>query len=79
MYIAAICVAAMWCLEMVAIVGGTLGLPESPNNLEGKKYSLESIDFFLVNLFLTNLVRISGFSSLFLAIAVFSAHFAREC
>ena len=34
---------------------------------------------FLVNLFLTNLVRISGFSSLFLAIAVLSAHFAREC
>ena len=33
----------------------------------------------LVNLFLTNLVRISGFSSLFLAIAVFSANFAREC
>ena len=28
----------------------------------------------LVNLFLTNLVRISGFSSLFLAIAVSSAH-----
>ena len=33
----------------------------------------------LVNLFLANLVRISGFSSLFLAIAVLSAHFAREC
>ena len=33
----------------------------------------------LVNLFLTNLVRISGFSSLFLAIAVLSALFAREC
>ena len=33
----------------------------------------------LVNLFLTNLVRISGFSSLFLAIAVFLALFAREC
>ena len=33
----------------------------------------------LVNLFLIKLVRISGFSSLFLAIAVFSAHFAREC
>ena len=33
----------------------------------------------LVNLFLTNLVRISGFSSLFLAIAVLSAHFPREC
>ena len=34
---------------------------------------------FLVNLFLIKLVRISGFSSRFLAIAVFSAHFAREC
>ena len=33
----------------------------------------------LVNLFLPNLVRISGVSSLFLAIAVLSAHFAREC
>ena len=33
----------------------------------------------LVNLFLTNLVRISGLSSLFLAIAVLSALFAREC
>ena len=33
----------------------------------------------LVNLFLIKLVRISGFSSLFLAIAVYSAHFAREC
>ena len=35
--------------------------------------------YVLVNLFLANLVRISGFSSLFLAIAVLSAHFAREC
>ena len=34
---------------------------------------------FLVNLFLTNLVRISGSSSLFLATAVLSAHFARKC
>ena len=33
---------------------------------------------YLVNLFLTNLVRISGFSSLFPAIAVLSAHFPRE-
>ena len=32
----------------------------------------------LVNLFLLKLVRISGLSSLLLAIAVFSAHFARE-
>ena len=34
---------------------------------------------FLVNLFLIKLVRISGFSSLFVAIAVFSSHFAGEC
>ena len=34
---------------------------------------------FLVNLFLLKLARISGFSCLFPAIAVFSAHFAREC
>ena len=33
---------------------------------------------FLVNLFLIKLVRISGFSSLFSAIAVFPEHFARE-
>ena len=33
--------------------------------------------YYLVNLFLIKLVRISGFSSLFLAIAVFSAHSAR--
>ena len=32
-----------------------------------------------LNLFLIKLVRISGFSSLFSAIAIFSAHFAREC
>ena len=35
--------------------------------------------YFLVNLFLTNLVSISGFSSLFLAIAVLSAYFPTEC
>ena len=33
----------------------------------------------LEKLFLIKLVRISGFSSIFLAIAIFSAHFAREC
>ena len=40
---------------------------------------LNSTPLFLVNLFPTNLVRISGFSSLFLAIAILSAHFPREC
>ena len=35
--------------------------------------------FNLVNPFLTKLMRISGFSSLFSAIAAFSAHFAGEC
>ena len=34
---------------------------------------------FLVNLFLTNLVRISGFSSLFSAIAVFLALSGKMC
>ena len=34
---------------------------------------------FLVNLFLAKFVRIAGFSFVFLAIAVFSPHFAREC
>ena len=34
---------------------------------------------FLVNLFLTNLVRISGFSSLFSAIAVFLALSGKTC
>ena len=34
---------------------------------------------FLVNLFFVKLARLSGFSSLFLVSAVFSAHFAREC
>ena len=34
---------------------------------------------FLINLFLTNLVRISGFSSLFLAIAVLSALSGKMC
>ena len=35
---------------------------------------LLSVVLFLVNLFLIKLMRISGFSSLFSAIAVFSAH-----
>ena len=34
---------------------------------------------YLVHLSLIKLVRISGLASLFLAIAVLSAHFAREC
>ena len=49
-------------------------------NLHTKK-NLEdrNLLIYLVNLFLTNLVRLPGFSSLFLAIAVLSALFAREC
>ena len=37
------------------------------------------LECFLAKLFLIKLVRISRFSSIFLAIAVFLAHFAREC
>ena len=36
------------------------------------------MSYFLVNLFLIKLVGIYGFSALFLAIAIFSAHFPRE-
>ena len=50
-----------------------LGLPARNN-----KQKIGKCIQNLVNLFLTNLVRISGFSSLFLAIAVLSALFARE-
>ena len=41
----------------------------------GGGFSLSPLGIFLVNLFLTKLVRISGFSSLFSAIAVFLSTF----
>ena len=57
------------------------GWKESGNFSSFSKDCREILKFpqNLVNLFLTNLVRISGFFSLFLAIAVLSAHFPREC
>ena len=51
----------------------------SPCVVSNIKIKMDYISSILVNLFLMKLVRISGFSSLFLAIAVFSAHFARDC
>ena len=65
------------------VLGSPSAVGEGPKTVSGGStpwHKTTTLAFnFLVNLFLTNLVRISGFSSLFLAIAVLSAHFAREC